>query len=219
MNEVPAGFEWGAPAEQLARTEEALTIIGRLLNGETVDFQGRYFKTRGARLYVTIGRRPPIYMSAFGPQAAEIAGRLADGVWTLADPRQAPPVIAAYRQGAEAAGREPGEIILQGMASWAETDEAAFDGAREWKGTLVDAHYTDPIADPAEIGENGRKVSDLVFKTMGMISSKPDEHVRKLKAIKQLGATAVVVMNISGADPRGLFRVYGEQVLPQLREG
>jgi hypothetical protein len=31
------------------------------------------------------------------------------------------------------------------------------------------------------------------------------------------GATAVVVMNVSGADPLGTIRLYGEHVLPQLR--
>jgi coenzyme F420-dependent glucose-6-phosphate dehydrogenase len=158
-------------------------------------------------------------MSAFGPQAAEIAGRLADGVWTLADPQKAPPVIAAYRRGAEEAGREPGEVILQGLASWAETDEAAFEGAREWKGTLVDEHYTDAVADPAQIEANGREVSDSTFKMMGLLSSDPDQHVRKIKAMQQLGATTVVLMNISGADPHGTLRTYGEHVLPRLREG
>ena len=62
----------------------------RLLAGETVDFQGRYFRASGARLYTRPPRRPPVYMSAFGEQAAEIADRLADGVWCLADPRTAP---------------------------------------------------------------------------------------------------------------------------------
>src|SRR5215217_7100688 len=69
MNEVPAGYDWGPPAEQLARTEEALTIIVRLLDGETVDFEGSYFRARGARLYTNPERRPPVYMSAFGEQA------------------------------------------------------------------------------------------------------------------------------------------------------
>ena len=117
MNEIPAGMSWPPVAEQLARTEEALTIIKRLLDRETVSFEGEYFRTKSARLYLDYERRPPIYMSAFGPEAAEIAGRLADGVWTLGDPQKAPAVIAAYRRGAEQAGREPGEIILQGMAS------------------------------------------------------------------------------------------------------
>jgi coenzyme F420-dependent glucose-6-phosphate dehydrogenase len=219
MNEVPAGYDWDPPGEQLARTEEALTIITRLLDGETVDFDGRYFKTRKARLYLRTERRPPVYMSAFGPQAAEIAGRLADGVWTLGDPQKAPAVIGAYRRAVEAAGRRPGEIIVQSMASWADSDDAAFEGAREWKATLVDEHYTDPVYDPAEIQANGREVSDMVFKAMALISSDPNQHVRKIKALQQLGATAVAVMNISGADPDGTLRMYGQHVLPQLREG
>jgi coenzyme F420-dependent glucose-6-phosphate dehydrogenase len=157
-------------------------------------------------------------MSAFGPEAAAIAGRLADGVWTLADPQKAPPVIAAYRRSAEAAGREPGEIILQGMASWAPDDDAAMEGAREWKGTLVDENYTDAIYEPADIGAHGREVSDTKFKAMGLIGSDPDSHVRKIKAMQQLGATAIVIMNISGADPIGMLRTYGESVLPRLRD-
>jgi coenzyme F420-dependent glucose-6-phosphate dehydrogenase len=217
MNEVPAGLRWPPVSEQLERTEEALTIVTRLLDGETVTFAGRYFRAEAARLYLRTERRPPVYMSAFGPRAAEIAGRLADGIWTLADPQSAPPVIAAYRRAAEAAGREPGEIVLQGMASWAQDDETALAAAREWKGTLVDENYSDPVADPAEVGKLGEQVSDMRFKAMGLISADPDAHVRKIKAMRELGATAIVIMNISGADPLGMIRTYGERVLPGLR--
>jgi coenzyme F420-dependent glucose-6-phosphate dehydrogenase len=219
MNEIPAGFDWPSPAEQLARTEEALTIITRLLDGQTVDFKGNYFKTKGARLYLNTPRRPPVYMSAFGPDAAGIAGRLADGVWTLADPQSAPSVIAAYRRGAEQTGREPGEIILQSMASWGQSDEEAFESASEWKATMADENYTEPIHEPRDVQAQAEKIPDMMFKAMTLISADPDQHVRKIKAIQQLGATAVIVMNIAGSDPTGLFRVYGEHVLPRLREG
>jgi len=217
MNEVPAGMEWPSVGEQLKRTEEALTIIKRLLDRETVDFKGEYFRTHAARLFLEYERRPPIYMSAFGPQAAEIAGRLADGIWTLADPQKAPAVIAAYRRSAEEAGREPGEVILQGVASWAESDEEALEESREWKGTLVPENYTDPVADPAEVGAKGEEVSDTKFKMMNLISSDPDKHVKQIKMIREMGATAIVIMNISGADPLGMIDAYGMQVLPQLR--
>jgi coenzyme F420-dependent glucose-6-phosphate dehydrogenase len=218
MNEVPAGMYWPSVKEQLERTEEALTIITRLLDGQTVDFNGRYFRAKAARLYLNLERRPPVYMSAFGPEAAEIAGRLADGLWTLADPSKAPAVIAAYRRGAESVGREPGEIVLQGMASWATDDDAALEGAREWKGTLADQNYTDGVSDPAEVAKNGSEVSDMTFKTMGLISSDPDTHVKKIKAMRALGATAIVIMNISGSDPLGMIRTYGRDVLPKLRD-
>jgi coenzyme F420-dependent glucose-6-phosphate dehydrogenase len=217
MNEVPAGLDWPSTEEQLRRAEEALTIVTRLLDGETVDFDGDFFRTKQARLYVKPKRRPPVYMSAFHERAAEVAGRLADGVWTLGDPRRAAPVIAAYRRGAEEVGREPGEIVLQTLAAWAETDEAALEGSREWKGTLVDEHYTDAVADPSEVGRNGAELSDAQFEAMAIVSADPDTHVKKLRMLEKLGATAVCVMNVSGADPHGTIRTYGEHVLPALR--
>lgn len=217
MNEVPAGLDWPSPAEQLARTEEALRIVTRLLDGDTVTYSGEYFKARDARLYSLPARRPPVYMSAFGEQAAAIAGRLADGLWTLADPQTAPKVIAAYRRSCEEAGREAGEIILQSTFSWAETDEVAYEQAKEWKATLVDEHYTDPIHDPAEIQAGGRELSDAVFKAGAIISADPQAHVRRIKLIAEMGATAVVLMNVSASDPLGALRVYGEHVLPAVR--
>lgn len=113
MNEATTGAEWPSAGEQLARTEESLKIIDWLLDGETVDYEGRFFTARGARLYSLPERRPRILMSAFGERAARIAGRRADGLWTGADPDRVPRLVAAYRAGAESAGREPGEIVLQ----------------------------------------------------------------------------------------------------------
>ncbi len=218
MNEVPAGMDWPGTGEQLRRTEEALTIIARLLDGETVTFDGEYFRTREARLYLRPERRPPVYMSAFNEGAAEVAGRLSEGVWTLANPLTAPGVIAAYRRGAEAAGRPPGEIILQALAAYGDSDEEALDGSREWKASLDDRLYTDPIWDPAEIERVGEEVSDDKFTTANLVSADAGSHTRKLGVMRGLGATAVVLVNAAGADPDGLIRFYGEQVLPALRD-
>jgi coenzyme F420-dependent glucose-6-phosphate dehydrogenase len=216
MNEVPAGFEWPSPEEQLARTEEALTIITRLLDGETVDFDGRFFKTKQAVLYSMPKRRPPVYLSAFHPGAAELAGRLADGLWTLGDPQQAPSLIKTYKN---ACRNEP-FVLLQAVFSYAADDEAALEQAREWKGTLVDRHYTDDVHDPAEIERNGaEEVSDDEFKQQVICSSDPQEHAKRIKALGLLGADAIVLMNVSAGDPEGALRVYGDQVLPQLRSG
>jgi coenzyme F420-dependent glucose-6-phosphate dehydrogenase len=218
MNEVPAGMEWPSTEEQLARTAEALEIVTRLLDGETVDFEGRHFRAREAKLHYLPERRPPVYMSAFYEGAAEVAGRLADGIWTLGDPRKAGPVIQAYRRSCERHGRQPGEVILQTLFSWAEDDDAALEGAREWKGTLVDTAYTGDVHDPAEIYRLGEEqVSDTQLKAMTIISSDPSTHVKRIEMLEGMGASTVALMNVSGADPHGALRVYGREVLPQLR--
>jgi len=219
MNEIPAGADWPSPADQLRRTEEALTIVTRLLDGERVTFDGEFFRAKNAKLYVKNERRPPVFLSAFNEEIAEVAGRLADGVWTLGDPKQAPRVIAAYRRGAEAAGREPGEIVLQTLASWAPTDDEALAASREWKGTLVDEHYLEPIADPVAVGKKGEEqISDKEFASQAIVSSDPGKHVERVRALEKLGATTVVVMNVSGSDPVGALELYGGHVLPELRK-
>lgn len=217
MNEVPAGMEWPSVAEQQDRTGEALEIIARLLDGETVDFRGRYFRTEGARLYLRTEHRPPVFLSAFGPDAAALAGRWADGVWTLGDPTKAPVVIGAYRKACDDAGRPAGEIIVQGLMSWAEDDDAALESSREWKATLVEDNYAKDVHDPSDVGALGADVSDTQWKMMAAVSSDPAVHLRRLKAIAELGATTVAVMNVSGADPHGALKVYGDEVLPKLR--
>lgn len=157
-------------------------------------------------------------MSAFGPRAAAIAGRLADGVWTLAHPTKAPRVIAAYRRACEQAGREPGEIVVQGLAAAADSDDHALAGSREWKPTLADENYRSDVHDPAQVSALGQQISDREFKMTAIVSADPATHVRKIKAMRALGATAVVIMNVSGADPIGTLSIYGKQVLPALRD-
>ena len=218
MNEVPAGMHWPSVDEQLARSEEALQIITRLLDGETVDVSGRFFTTTGAKLYSPPKQRPPVIFSAFGEHAAQLAGRYADGLWTLGDPSTAPKVIGEYKHACEEAGREPGTVVVQAVFSYAATDDEALAKAREWKGTQIDRHYTDDIHDPAEIQRNGEaEVPDELFTKQVICSSDPAEHVRRIKALEKLGADVMCLMNVSGADPHAALRVYGEQVLPQLR--
>src|SRR5215216_4653503 len=129
LNEVPLAAIWPPVSEQVERMEEGLEIIRRLFDGERLTYDGQHFETDEAILHTRPNRRPPIYVSAFGPKAAGVAARWADGLWTLADPESAPDVIDAYKGACEAAGKEPGEIVLQTQFSWAEDDDAALEGA------------------------------------------------------------------------------------------
>jgi hypothetical protein len=109
---------------------------------------------------------------------------------------------------------------LQSVFSYAGDDETALEAAREWKGTMVDRHYTDAISDPAEIYRNGEaEVPDEMFTKQVICSSDAGTHVDRLKAIEKLGADVLVVMNVSGADPHAAIRFYGEQVIPNLKSG
>src|SRR5919199_3150951 len=178
LNESPLGAPWPSVGAQIERMEEALELIHRLFDGERVTHEGRHWSTKGAYLHTRPERRPPIYVSAFGPKAAAVAGRWGDGVWTLADPEQVPKVVDAYRGAAEDAGKEPGEILLQAGFSWAGDDDQALEGARVWKGAQPDEFYTDDWHDPKAMYQRGEEqLSDDELKQALVISADPDEHV------------------------------------------
>jgi coenzyme F420-dependent glucose-6-phosphate dehydrogenase len=218
LNESPLGADWPPVREQIERLEEGLELIHRLFAGERVTHEGRHFRTKQAYLHTRPERRPPIYVSAFGPRAAGVAGRWGDGLWTLADPERVPGIIDAYRSAAEDAGREPGEILLQTAFSWAPDDEQALESARVWKGAQPLEFYKEDWHDPKAMYEEAeRQVSDEQFKESFIASSDPDVHVQRIREVEQLGATIVVMANDSGADPHAAIRVYGEHVLPALR--
>jgi coenzyme F420-dependent glucose-6-phosphate dehydrogenase len=49
-----------------------------------------------------------------------------------------------------------------------------------------------------------------------IISANPEEHVERIRQVGEMGATAVALMNNSGADPHAAIEVYGREVLPRL---
>jgi coenzyme F420-dependent glucose-6-phosphate dehydrogenase len=218
LNESPLGAPWPGVSEQIERMEEALELIQRLFDGERVTHEGKHWKADEAVLHTHPGTSPPIYVSAFGPQAAAVAGRHGDGLWTLADPEKVPEILDAYRSAADDAGREPGEILLQTGFSWAQDDDEALEGVRVWKGAQPDEFYTDDWHRPTAMYEEGeRQVSDDELREAFIVSSDPEVHAERIRQVEELGATIVVLANNSGADPHAAIRVYADEVLPALK--
>ena len=111
-----------------------------------------------------------------------------------------------------------GEILLQAGFSWAEDDADALEGARVWKGAQPDEFYTDDWHDPQAMYERGEEqVSDDDLKEQFIIGSDPAMHAERIREVEKLGATTVVLMNNSGADPHDAIAAYGERVLPALK--
>ena len=214
-------MDWPPVGEQVERMDEALEIINRLLDGERLDHDGRFFRTKAAYLHTRGERRPPVYVSAFGPHAAAVAARRADGLWTLADPehgarRSSMPTGAPARTPA----RCPGEIILQAGFSWAQDDDAALEGVTRLEvDPDPDDYFTDDWHDPRAMYERAEKRS-LRRRFPGVATScpqTPSVHAERIREVERLGATVVCLQNGSGAAPEQALQVYGAQVLPVLR--
>src|SRR4051794_24447840 len=73
LNEHVVGAPWPAIDERLERLEEAIAVLRQLWTGEFVTHRGRYYTVDSARIYTLPAEPPPIYVSAFGPKALDLA--------------------------------------------------------------------------------------------------------------------------------------------------
>ncbi len=220
LNEVPLGADWPSPGEQIERLDQGLEAITRLWAGETVTMDAGWFRLKEAKLYTRAANRPRLYVSAFGPQAAQVAARHGDGLWTLGDPEQAPEIIDAYKDARAREGKEVGEIILQAGFHLAEDEDEAIARARKWKATQLEQVYRNDLHDPAEMERKAHEeMSDEEFAHEGfLVGADAEEHIGRLREMLGLGATVVCLQLIGDADVEGSIRRYGEEVLPALRE-
>jgi len=79
---------WGSRG-RVARFREYVEIVDQLLRNEVTDYEGRYYKIKGAVMNPRPVQkpRPPITIAAHGPRMLKIAARLAD-TWTTIGPAE-----------------------------------------------------------------------------------------------------------------------------------
>jgi len=182
---------------------------------------GGWFRLKEAKLYTRARDRPRLYVSAFGPRAAQVAGRYGDGLWTLGDPETAPEVIDAYREACGRHGREPGEIILQAGFHLGSDEQRAIEATTRWKATQMPEVYKEDLHDPASMERSAHEqLSDEEFAKEGfVVGADPAEHVERLRELRDVGATVLCLQLIGADEAAASIERYGGEVLPALREG
>ena len=128
-NCVPYGFDFERP---VARFEEALKVIKLLWESDgPVDFEGRFYHLHHARLDAEPfeGRHPKIWVGCSGPRMLSIAGRYADGWWPVGTftPEHYAQMLAALREAAERAGRDPMAITTPAFMTCLIGDEGEIE--------------------------------------------------------------------------------------------
>jgi alkanesulfonate monooxygenase SsuD/methylene tetrahydromethanopterin reductase-like flavin-dependent oxidoreductase (luciferase family) len=106
------GFGLGvrSPRDKVDGMEEAIRIMRGLWSETEFTFQGRLYRTEGARLEPKPSRPIPIWLGSYGPRALAVTGRLADGwipTFELAPPERVTVMRDRVLEAAREAGRDP----------------------------------------------------------------------------------------------------------------
>ncbi|MCD1572533.1 TIGR03842 family LLM class F420-dependent oxidoreductase [Agromyces mediolanus] len=223
----------------MAELRESIHVIRELANSRAVEFNGATL-----RFPWSIGSRLDVWVAAYGPMALKLAGEVGDGfILQLADLDIAAWMIRTVRNAAEAAGRDPDEIAFCVAAPMYVGDDR--EHMREqcrWFGGMVGNHVADLVARYGEHGQvpealteyirgregydynsHGRASNDHVDFVPDEIVERfcllgpPEEHIEKLQRLAELGVDQFAGY-LQHDNKEETLRVYGEQVIPALRE-
>jgi probable F420-dependent oxidoreductase len=231
----------GAPVT-LATLRESIAVIRALANGESATH-------KGSQLRFPWGSesRLPIWVAAYGPKALALAGEVGDGfILQLADPDITAWSIAAVRQAAADAGRDPATITICVAAPAYVTDGSAagLEHARDqcrWFGGMVGNHVADIVARyGAEGAAIPKALSDYIAGRQGYDYNQhgkagnthtdfvPDQVIDRFCLLGPLSAQAERLEQLRdlGVDQFALYlqhdakdatlRAYGDSVIPTV---
>jgi len=210
LNEHILGTPWPSAAERLEMLEEALQVIRGLWRGEDYGHRGRHYTVENARIYTLPAEPPPIYVSGFGPQAAEYAGRIGDGFVTMMPDAE---LVERFRKSGGA-----GKPVIGGTKVCWSTDreQAVRTVHRLWPNEQLPGELAQVLPTPKHFEQASTLVTPEMVGDSTTCGNDPEEHARTLRAFADAGFDEVYVNQI-GPDQQGFFDFYRTQVLPRLR--
>ena len=231
----------GRPPSSLAEFGAAIQIIRGLAGGQAVEYDGTTVQLPWSR-----GSKLDVLVAAYGPKTLKLCGELADGfILQLADPQIAAWTIAAVKQAAADAGRDPEALhICVAAPAYVGDDVRHQRDQVRWFGGMVGNHVTDLVErygtdsdllpeallsyikgrEGYDYAEHGKATSTHVdFVTDDVIDrfcllGPVEGHLERLRELASLGVHQFALyLQHDGKDET--LSTYGQRVIPQMAGG
>jgi coenzyme F420-dependent glucose-6-phosphate dehydrogenase len=223
LNEVPStGQPWPEFKERFARMREAVTLMRQLWTEERVSFEGQYYRTEKATIYDRPATPVPIYVAAAGALVAKYAGRSGDGFICTSGKKPelyTETLLPNLQAGLEAAAQpKPSyDRMIEVKVSFDTDRQRALEDTRHWAALALSAEEKMSIEDPAEMERLADALPLERAASRWIVSNDPEEQVEKIGTYVKLGFNHLV-FHAPGPDQPRFLKLFGEQVLPRLRQ-
>lgn len=223
LNEIATGFTgaWPEFKERFARLREAVALMRELWLGDRVDFDGDYYRTRGASIYDVPEGGVPVYVAAGGPVVARYAGRAGDGfICTSGKGMElyTEKLLPAVAEGAAKADRDAGEIdrMIEIKISYDTDAELALENTRFWAPLSLSAEQKHSIDDPIEMERVADELPIEQVAKRWIVASDPEDAVAQVKSYVDAGLNHLV-FHAPGHDQRRFLQLFERDLAPRLR--
>ncbi|WP_203226246.1 TIGR03885 family FMN-dependent LLM class oxidoreductase [Rhizobium gallicum] len=213
LNEHIVGGDWPSKAERNARLLAGVEIMKELWAGQTVS-RLKPIKVDEARLYTLPTEPPMIVAGALSAKTAEWAGRWADALITVNQPRERlAEIIDAFRLG----GGNGKPLYLQAHVSYAKSQfEARANAYEQWRSNAVTAAMAEDLRLTGDFDEACRHVRPEDMDQHVRISADPADHIAWLSDDARMGFEKVFLHNV-GRNQAKFIDVFAKDVLPAFR--
>ncbi len=183
--------EWPSNSTRLEMLEEALTIMNDLwTSAKPISRAGKYYTLNNAVLLTRPKEKIPVYVSAIGPRAANLAGRLGDHLISIANSPQ-------YVQG---------EL-------WPALESAAMDSGRDPNTMERVGHFSyvydpDQVVRPEMLPHDAGTISGGAMKraltsSMMSIFHDTEDFIKRIEEYTRMGYNHLAIVNMGMAIAKG----------------
>jgi coenzyme F420-dependent glucose-6-phosphate dehydrogenase len=209
LNEHILGDRWPSVEERQELLEEAVGLMRELWAGGLVSHDGTAYTVDRARVYTLPDEPPPVYVAAAGPESAELAARIGEGLISTAPDQQ---VVQAF----ERAGGNGKPRYGQLHVCYGEDEAAARRLAHElWPNAALKGTLGQELPVPSHFEEAVAMVTEEDVAEVVPCGPDPERHLEAIREYERAGFDHVYVHQI-GADQEGFLRFYREHVLPEF---
>ncbi|HET9590941.1 MAG TPA: TIGR03557 family F420-dependent LLM class oxidoreductase [Anaerolineales bacterium] len=212
LNEHILGDHWPPIETRQAMLKEAIEIIRLLWEGGLQSFSGHFYTVENARLYTLPDELPPIYLAASGPDSAELAGRVGDGLISTSPDAE---LVDTFNRAGGKGKACYGKIAL----CWADNESEARRTAHEiWPiaGLSAGALNTE-LALPSYFEQAVQMVTEDQVAEKVICGPDPEPCIAAIRKYAEAGFDYVSLHQI-GPDQEGFFDFYQRELSVRIQK-
>jgi G6PDH family F420-dependent oxidoreductase len=210
LNEHVLGTHWPPIQVHQEMLAEAVDVMRLLWQGGSKSHRGRFFIVENAQIFSLSETPPPVMVAAAGPDSAETAGKIGDGLISTIPEKQ---VVEKFRTG----GGKEKPCYGQMSVCWAKTEEEARQIAHEWWPTsAIPGKLMTELATPAEFESVAELVTEESVAAKIVCGPDAGKHIEKINKYGEAGFDHVYIHQV-GPDQEGFFQFYQREVLPKFK--
>ena len=209
LNEHIFGTHWPPFDLRAEMLEESLQVIRLLWQGGSQSHYGKHYTVENARLYTLPETLPPIAVAAAGTKAAELAGRIGDGLVSTAPDAE---VVEKFESG----GVEGRPKYAQMTVCVADDEATAIKTAFEvWPNAGIQGELSQELPTPAHFEQAAKTVREEDIAEAVICGSDPERHLEQIQKYIDAGFDHIYVHQV-GPDQEIFFRFYQQHILPEF---